>query len=252
MIYGIYHSAAGLQIQEYRQSLIANNLANAETPGFKPDMAAIVERSPEALDGTNAKARHRVLDRMTGGLFEMPVHTDFTDGPLEVTNNPLDVAIVGGGFLRVATPEGERYTRDGRLTIDAQGSLVNASNGLAILGDNGTPIRVDPSARAEVTIHDDGTVRQGEVDVGRIALVDFDDRSRLTKQGRNLYAADDLTTRPATGAIRSGAVEQSAVDPVNSLVQMMAASRAYEMNAALISLQDQTLNRVVNDLGRLS
>ncbi|HVP11929.1 MAG TPA: flagellar hook-basal body protein [Phycisphaerae bacterium] len=251
MVYGLWQSAAGLQVQEYRQAIIANNLANADTPGFKADRIAFQERLNAATAHGDMRARNPVLDAMTGGLFETPIYTDFAQGNIIPSNNPLDLAVEGDGFLTVQTKDGARYTRDGRLLMNADGELVHAASGGAVLGNDSQPIVLDPVAREAVKIDESGQVSQGERIAGRLALVDFGDRQQLGKVGENLYSANGLKGTEAHGSIRQSAYEASTVEPANVLVDLISASRAYEANARLIALQDDSLGRVVNELGRV-
>jgi flagellar basal-body rod protein FlgF len=251
MVYGLWQSAAGLQVQEYRQAIIANNLANADTPGFKADRIAFQERLNAATARGDTRARNPVLDRMTGGLLETSVYTDFTQGSIVPSNNPLDLAIDGDGFLTVQTKDGSRYTRDGRLAMTAEGLLVHAASGRPVLGTDGQTIVVDPTAGKPVRVDDTGEVRQGERIAGRLALVDFADRKRIDKAGENLFSSDGQKPVEGRGRIRQSAYETSSVEPASVLVDLISASRAYEANAKLIALQDDSLSRVVNELGRV-
>lgn len=250
MIYGIYQSAAGLQIQDYRHTILANNIANVNTPGFKPDEVAIVERQVEAASHAERSAKNAVLDRMSGGLYETPVYTDFKAGPMEVTDRPFDVALAKDGFFRVRTPQGERFTRDGRLEIRADGTLVTVANGDPILGRDGLPIKIDTESTKPVQITPVGSVQQGGDEVSRLDVVDFKDRRVLRKTGKNLFEAS-AKPQSIAAELRTGAVEQSGADPIMSMVDMIAATRAYELNATMIQIQDSTLGRAVNDVGRL-
>ena len=252
MVYGLWQSAAGLRTQDYRQSVIANNLANVDTPGFKPDSVSFAERLSEARRLGGAGPRNGLLDVLTGGVVETEPYTSFREGPINPTGGTLDVAIQGEGFLAVKTPDGVRYTRDGRLTKNAAGVLVHAASGGAVLDDQGREITLDNASREKIKIDDRGLIRQGQSDVGRISVVDFDDKRSLKKSGQNLFESD-APARPSTVAsVRQGAIEGSAVDPMTTMVDMIAASRAYELNANLISLQDQSLGRAVNDIGRVA
>lgn len=253
MIYGLWQSAAGLQAQQYRQALIANNLANAETPGFKPDRIAFRERLNAAMGGGALRARHPVLDAMTGGLFEMPVHTDFAfdRSKLIPSTGPLDVAVEGAGFLVVQTAEGPHFTRDGRLAMDRDGILVHVASGGAVLDTRGRSITLDPTAGGRIKIDASGNIRQGAEVAGQLALVDFTDRQQLEKVGHNLFAAGFARSVPAEGNIRQFYSEASGVVPVEALVEMIAATRAHDINARMISLQDESLARLVNDVGRI-
>jgi len=251
MIYGLWQSAAGLQTQDYRQAIIANNLANVDTPGFKPDRIAFRERLSAAFAGAPRPTRHPVLDALPGGLFETPVHTDYSTASIETTTNPLDVAIDGGGFLTVRTPEGLRYTRDGRMTLSRDGELRHASSGFPVVDAEGRSLLLEPSQPGQIKIDEQGRVKQGERTAGRLAVVDFADRSGLEKTGQNLFVSDRARATPSSGTVRQFAVEASGADPITSLVEMIDATRAYQLNANMLTLQDESLGRLVNELGRI-
>ena len=251
MVYGLWQSASGLRTQDFRQTVIANNMANIDTPGFKPDSVAFAERLSEA-QRRGGFAGDRILGRMTGGVVETNVHTDFAPGPIAPTGNPLDVAILNGGFLSVQTPEGVRYTRDGRMTRSPNGMLVHVATGYPVLSDQGREILLDPNSNETPDIGPRGLIRQGGADIGRLGVVDFADRRTLNKTGTNLYEAGAEPIPQADATLQSGSIEGSAVDPVKTLVEMIAASRAYELNANLITMQDQSLGRVINDVGRVA
>ena len=160
MIYGLYLSAGGLQSSEYRQNVVANNIANAGTTGFKQQLAVLSERRVEADEDGPTSARHKLLDDLTGGTFVRPTFTDFARGTLEISSNPLDLAIAGDGFFHVEAAGEDRYTRDGRLTIDEAGTLVTVS-GHKMLDGEGGPIVVDPLSAEPVSVSPDGVVLQG-------------------------------------------------------------------------------------------
>ena len=244
-------AATGMTAQQTIVDVIANNLANANTVGFKRDLAVIRERlvaSREAAAG--AEYSHPILDGLTGGSLVSPTYTLFEQGPVEQTNNPLDLALLGEGFFAVQVGEEVRYTRDGRLTLRADGTLVTAVGGHPILDADGQPIRVDVSGPA-VVIDSRGVVRQGETAVGRIGVFDFADRSVLRKVGGNLLSAGQAQPRAGNARIRSGYVERSNVEPIDELVRMIETARAYQLNGSLISLQDSMLGRAVNEIVRL-
>ena len=251
MIYGLWQSASGLRTQDFKQSVIANNMATLDTPGFKPDSVAFAERLSEARlrGGFNSD---RMLRNITGGVVETEVYTNFAPGPINTTGNPLDLALVNDGFLTVQTPDGPRYTRDGRLAKSPSGTLVHAGTGFPVLSDQGREIVIDTSSKEALKINSRGLIRQGLAEVGRIGVVDFADKHKLNKTGSNLYEAGVEPLPRPDADIQQGAVEQSAVDPVTTLVDMIAGSRAYELNANFITLQDQTLGRVINDVGRVA
>lgn len=255
MTYGLWLSAAGLQVNEYRQSILANNLANANTTGFKHDLAVIQERRVESrAGGGNGRFGHRVLDNLTGGLWVRPTVHTFEQGDLEETGGPLDLAIEGDGFFAVSDGKDTRYTRDGRLTLKTNGKLVMlAGQGRwRLLDVGGVPILVDSVGGGKIEVSKDGTIRQGGEVVARIGVVEFADRSQLSKVGANLYRNRGDAPTASDSRIRSGYVERSTVDPVHGLAGMIEVSRAYQLNANLISLQDQTIGLAVSTVGRIS
>lgn len=251
MVYGLYQSAAGLQTQEYRQAIIANNLANVDTPGFKPDRITFQERLAESLVNGTPRTRHPVLDALPGGLFESPVYTDYAQSGFETDAGPLDVALAGNGFLTLKTDEGRRYTRDGRMVIDRDGTLRHAATGSPLLDDQGRTIQLERTALDKVQIDDLGRIRQGEALVAELAIVDFKDKSALVKTGGNLIDANGQKPIASTAAVMQNTVETSGVDSVTSLVEMIEATRQYQLNANLLTLQDESLGRAVNDVGRI-
>ncbi len=251
MLYGLWLSADGLIAQQYRQDVIANNLANVDTPGFKPDRVAFAERLTEAMLQGKPRASDAAQSRATGGLFGQAVYTDFTTGRIIPSDNPLDVALLGDGFLKVRTANGEFYTRDGRMTLDRAGTLRHVASGGEILNEANRPMQLDLASREPVHIDATGRIRQGADVVGDLAMVDFEDRGALDKIGDNLFSGDRALPMAGRGQVKQGYTEASGVDPSRTLVEMIAASRAYEMGASLISLQNETLGRAVNDVGRI-
>ncbi len=252
MSYGLWLSAAGLQVNQHRQAVIANNLANLGTAGFKRDLAVFRERDVESRTAPGATAlRHRLLDRMTGGTWLNPTRTDFSQGALE-KGGPLDVAIEGNGFFTVQVGDQTRYTRDGRFTLNASGDLVTVAGGHAVLDANGQAIHIGRADPNSIAIESGGRMSIGERRVGTLGVTDFADRSRLIKVGQNLFDGQHAEPTEPTGQVQQGYVEASGVEPTTELVQMIEAARAYQLNAMLISLQDGMTARTVNDVGRVA
>jgi len=253
MLYGIYQSAGGLQVNQYRMEVLANNLANADTVGFKRDLTVVRERRPEWLETPSGlDASEPSLAQMTGGSLVAPTVTSFAQGPVEVTDRPLDVALVGEGFFRVRADGQERYTRDGRFSVNQAGELVTAAGLHPVLDESGAPIVVPADARGTVHIGADGQVIAGDKIVARLGVVRFEDPSLLRKTGGNLFESLGAAAEPVEHpALKAGAIEKSTVDPVRTMVSLIEVSRAYEFNATMISLADATLGRAVNDVGRI-
>jgi flagellar basal-body rod protein FlgF len=247
VIYGLYQSAAGMLVNQYRQNVIANNLANVDTAGFKRDIPSFSERLVEAQRNMGA-TRNAVLDGQSGGVWSAPTHTDWQVGPADVTGNSLDAAITGRGFFAVQAEGGVRYTRDGAFTPDAQGRLVTAQDGLPVLNQQGGPISLGEDAKS-ASLTADGKVMVNGQPIAELQVVEFDDPTALRKVGRNLVASDAQPQRVQPN-LRIQAVEKSNVDAMAEMASMIEASRAYQINAQMVTTQDQTLGRLLSEVAR--
>ena len=252
MIKGLYTSALGMTTQMKRMDVVANNIANANTTGFKRDMVATQSFSAELakrLDdpATPAGRDHDTpMGKMSMGVFVDTVYTDFSTGSLTSTGGAYDLAILDGGFFTVATENGIRYTRDGSFTVNAERTLVT-KDGYAVQGQGGN-ITVP---QGFVTIAEDGGVYVNGEFVDRLRLADFENLDTLRKIGANLYnTTGDSVEKPMTGFVQQGAIENSNINPVREMVEMIALSRAYETNQRMIGIHDTMLGRAVTDIGR--
>jgi flagellar basal body rod protein FlgG len=263
MLYGLYLSASGLQAQELRQNVITNNLANANTTGFKRDLAVIQARAnPAYEDPTMAQYRNSLLAKQGGGVIVQGAGVDLTQASLVRTGNPTDVALEGRGFFVVkgegrGSDDQTALTRDGRFMINSQGTLVAATSGRPVLDTEGQAITLDPTLRT--TIDATGEVSQSAPNaapavVAQLKLADVTDPRHVIKLGQNLMTVDDpkaLRDISPSTTLRSGYLEQSGVDPVVEMVNMMEGQRVFDANAKMISLQDQTLQQL-NTIGRIA
>ncbi len=249
MIYGLYNSAAGMMTNEYRQAVLANNLANAETTGFKRDVAVFAERQPASTAGLRHGPSARDLQTLSGGLWLGETLTDHTEAAMIRTDNPLDVAIDGPGFLSVAVDGQQLYTRDGRLMMNRDGALVAAVDGAPLLGRSGQTIQLNPLG-GQPRIDTNGYVIQDGQRMAQLALTDFRDYGALTKVGENRWAGPEEDVLQAPARIASGTLESSGVEPLNELVTMIEASRAYQMNAQMVSLQNTSIGRLISLISR--
>jgi flagellar basal-body rod protein FlgF len=219
---------------------IATNVANATTSGYKAERTLFETWLERA--GTPGRIGF-VQDR---GLVR-----DQRDGPLQRTDNPLDLAIVGDGYFAVQTPAGDRYTRAGGFRPDAQGNLVNAE-GHALLDDAGAPLALPPGSGA-VEIASDGTVSTADGILGRIGIVGFADPAALTREGATLYASA-APPAPAPGArLAQGHLEGANVQPVVELARMIETMRAFEGTQRLVEthheLERRAIERVAGTTG---
>ena len=251
--YGLWLSAAGMKVHEHRQTLLANNMANADTTGFKQDLAVVRQRAVESASSADGmRFAHPVLDGLAGGVNVRPVFHDFTQGPIEHTGRHLDVAIEGDGFFAVTDGRQTRYTRNGSFTLNPSGELVLGSGGgrWRVLEADGGPVRIDPAA-GDVEVSSDGTIRQGPAVVGRLAIATHRDKQSLRKVGESLFEAPKGGMAPVEARVLAGALEGSNFNPMQGLAQMIETTRAYQLNATLLQLQDQATDRAVNTVGRL-
>jgi flagellar basal body rod protein FlgG len=254
MIYGMYLSATGVITSAYRQDLIANNLANSETTGFKRDLATFYQR-PTADQEMPLKVglSNKMLDKIGGGTFASPNQLDTSQGTLEATGNNLDLAIFGPGYFTVGGRDGQpRLTRDGRFRLDSSGKLtLSTDQANPVLNSKGEPIVLNPALPTR--IDETGQVLQAEQPVAKLGMVDVADPSHLHKEGGSLLSYPDSVTALPTGTtIKSGFTEGSNVDPPTELSELMDTQRQLEANANMIRYQDETLGELVNTVGKVS
>jgi flagellar basal-body rod protein FlgF len=221
---GLYIAASGMLAEQIRQDQIANDLANASTPGYKADRTS--QRTFGDLLLANSATGASVGPQSTAVQVDKIV-TDFTAKPARETGEPLDFAISGDGFFAVQTAQGTRYTRNGQFSLDPQGRLVTAA-GDAVLDANGNPI----------------TAADGKVDPRRIGVVNL---TNPRKEGDSLLTG--TAAGAATGTVRSGALESSGADPARSMVDMIASMRAFEAGQKVIQTIDETLGKAVSQVG---
>jgi flagellar basal-body rod protein FlgG len=222
---GLNIAAAGMLAEQVRQDQLSNDLANASTPGYKPQTS--VQSSFGALLLANTATGQQIGSMQTGTDISKIV-TDTAPAPLQQTGQPLDFAIAGDGFFAVRTPQGVRYTRDGQFSSSAQGALVDA-DGDEVLGQNGAPIGV--SAK--------GTVPASALGVFNI--------KGAQEQGDNLFTGS--AAGRATGSVEQGALEGSGVDAIQTMTEMIASLQAYQSGQQAIQTIAQTLQASSTNVG---
>lgn len=224
---GITSAAAALRYWERRQEVAANNLANTETSGFKAE---------------------RVFARMIDDALPVAdAETDFSVGALRPTNAPLDLALDGPGFYVVETPAGERWTRGGSFRLDEEGQVVDA-NGNALLTDSGPIV----AGKGEVQIGRDGVVRVDGAEVGRLRVEAQPEGEVPAHEGANLFVPGEQR-QPLdedARAVRQGYVEESNVNTIDSMVDMISIQRAYASVQKSVTVLDEIRNTISNQLGK--
>jgi flagellar basal-body rod protein FlgG len=236
-----------MMAQQQVQDALAGNLANLNTNGFKQDVAIFKELHGIALDRVRHGQSEGSIGTLGLGAAFDSTQTDYSAGAIRQTNNPTDLALNGEGFFSVQTPQGERYTRDGQLSRQPSGKsafLVDGS-GNRVLGLNGP---IDVGSAQEITIDETGVVFADKKRVDQLKLVTAP-KANLKKEGENLYRIDG-TPVAAKPTVRQGALEDSNVNAVTAMVQMITVQRAYDSAQRAVSAQDEILGRAVNDVGR--
>jgi flagellar basal-body rod protein FlgG len=247
---GLYAAASGMIAQQNIQDTLAQNIANASTVGYKQDntvFRALQNIKIQRLVGNSGSGPQ--IGQLGTGTAADQVYTDWEPGPQVRTNNPLDVSLQGGQFFAVATPRGERYTRAGNFQQDGQGNLLTTS-GLKVLDASGQPINT--GGKTDIALDTSGNVTSNGRAVAQLKVVQIDPND-LRKDGNSLFAA----TKPnavqaiAKPQVLAGTLEQSNVNTVRSLVQMITATRGFDMGSKAIQTQDELLKHAQNELGKL-
>jgi len=257
----LYISKTGLSAQDRQLTSISNNLANASTIGFKRDRVNFedllyqVQRQPGGQSSQDTQLPSGL--QLGTGVRVVATQKQFTGGSLQVTEQSLDLAINNRGFFQVQLPSGETgYTRNGQFQISSNGELVNSSGFLV------QPSIVVPENTNNITISQDGIVSASILgtpapqELGQITLTDFINPSGLQSLGGNIFVQTAASGDPQTGAagegglgsIVQGSLENSNVDIVEEMVNMITTQRAYEMNSKVVSTADQMLQFISQNL----
>jgi flagellar basal-body rod protein FlgG len=261
MISALYVSKTGLAAQDKQLSTISNNLANTSTVGFKRDRAMFedllyqIQRQPGAKETQDSQLPSGL--QLGTGTRVVATQKQFSQGNLQVTEQPLDVAINGRGFLQVLQADGTiAYTRNGQLQLNSEGQVVN-NDGLVL-----EPAITVPQGTNRITIGKDGSVNAFSVgqaapqQLGNITLADFVNPAGLQAIGGNLFvesvasgnAQQGAPGENGMGSLLQGNLESSNVDIVEEMVNMITTQRAYEMNSKVVSTADQMLQYISQNI----
>lgn len=261
MTSALWNSKTGLDAQQTRMTVISNNLANANTTGFKRDRAVFEDliyqnvRQPGAQSSQDTQLPTGL--QLGTGVRVVATEKLFTQGNVSQTDAPLDIAIQGRGFFEIQLPDGTTgYTRDGSFTLDSQGQIVNSSGYVL------QPAITIPPNVTSITVGVDGTVStltsgdNAPTQVGNIQLVDFINETGLQPRGENLFLETAASGSPTPGTpgqnglgtMIQGALETSNVNVVEELVNMIETQRTYEVNSRAIETADSMLQYVNNNL----
>ncbi len=240
----MYAASAGAFKNQQKLDVLANNLANINTPGFKQDKLVFrvpVEAEMEGdshtdfLQGPSAAMAHDAL-------------TDFSQGVLRNTENPLDMALDGTGFFCIQTPEGTHYTRNGRFTVNEDGVLATM-DGNPVLGKGGE-IKIDGR---DVSVDEEGKVSVDGNEVGSLKVVTVSQPDSLKKMGNTLFASGGSGEKEAEGVkIRQGYLESSNVNSIKVMTEMIDISRSYESYQKTIQFLNDATKKSISEVGRLA
>ena len=224
-----------------QMAVIANNLANMNTPAFKGDSILFVEHV------VKSKGDESFIPTKLSYTRDVAQITDLSEGAIRSTGNRLDLAIKGEGYFIVESPDKELYSRNGRFQLDGEGRLVS-QHGFPVLSDAGTPLIFSP-ADTEINIAKDGTVSTNNGDLGRIRIVRFESEQALEKQAGGLMSTEQDPEDVEAPTIIQGALEGSNVEPILELTKMIQTHRAFESTRKFIDREDSRQKKMIQQLG---
>jgi flagellar basal-body rod protein FlgG len=244
----IYAATSGAEVQRIRMELLSNNLANINTVGYKSDETVFrldqggAESDASATEGENGTGLSPTLP-----VIPMTARTDFSQGPLQQTGNPLDLALQGDGFFSIQTDAGVRYTRSGSFTLGADGRLTT-HDGNAVMGEGGE-ITIDG---ANVQVDGNGNILVDGQTTDKLRIVEISDRSALVKQGYNLFKLDENrgTEEPIEFAdVHQGFIEGSNANAVKIMTDLIEVMRGYESYQKVIRTLDENSSKLIAGVG---
>ena len=258
MIKGLYTAASGMMLQMARQDVVANNLANVNTGGYKRD-ETICQAFPEMLISRlgdtveNDKKQIEVLPpveigRISTGALVKDIVTDHRDGTIKSTENPTDLAISNQGYFVINTPEGERFTRNGAFKINDTGILVN-DQGYPVMDTDNNPISITD----EFTVDKTGNIMVDNETVAQLKIVEFADQHYLQKQGdSNMDARGQTYTQVENPGVVQGYQELSNVNSIKEMVTLISVMRAYESCQKVVQAEDEATEMAIQNVGAIS
>lgn len=262
MVKGLYTAYTGMVNEQRRLDVLANNLANADTNGYKKEGTTTQTFADELAIKIKDTSNYGIPKNL--GVVSMGVHigetyTDYGQGSFKVTDNATDFALSGEGFFAIAFTDKQgntsvKYTRDGAFIVNTQGYLVTKDGDYvlnrdgAMNGNANARIRVNPNLK--ITVDEMGNIFQDGVQAGTLGTVDFEDYNYLAKYGENLYDMVEGGTRIASDAkVEQGMLEASNINVVSEMVNMITISRAYQAGQKVINTIDETLEKSANKVG---
>lgn len=245
----LYQAAAAMNATAQWQEMVAENLTAAPISGGRKreiSFADVQAGMDPSLAGTSQASYFIPTAR---------VATDFQQGELHASSNPMDFALEGPGFFTIQMPNGQKaYTRGGEFELNSQGQLVT-TKGYPVLGDNGNPLQFNPNSSDPVTISPSGDVSQGQQQVGKLDLVEFDHPEFLTTLGADSFRSDNPLAKPVVATstkVRQGFLEGANSSATTEMAGMVTAMRMFEANEKVMQMQSDRMNKTITELGGTS
>lgn len=251
MIKGLYSAVSAMLMNQNRQQVLTHNVSNMSTAGFKEVLATAEEykttEAKDPMDSFGNDVEARTIGTMGLGVASGLSTTDFTQGSITTTDKSTDLAIEGPAFFHVKTPEGDRYTRDGRFVVDANGTLTTA-DGYQVLDDSGAAITLDSD---DFDVSSTGEISVDGKTVAQLGLVEFDDpAASLSRDGEgNLFIAASAGKAAENSTVMQGAVESSNVDATSVMTSLIQITRYFEAAQTIVQNQDDLLGKAISTLG---
>ena len=257
MVRGLYTAFTGMRNEQRRLDVLSNNLANANTNGYKKEgmtSRAFSEVYGVKINDISEASTKRRIGKMSLGVKVGETYRDWSEGSIKTTNNTYDVALTGPGFFTISTTDKSgkthtRYSRDGEFTVTTDGYLTT-KDGDFVLDDGGAKIQIPKTGK--VVIAPDSRITVNGVDVAKLGIVDFEDYDYLQQYGENLFdAVDGAKKIQCNTSVEQGLLETSNVNVVQEMVTMITVERSYQSHQKMIQTIDNMLDKSVNSVGKI-
>jgi flagellar basal-body rod protein FlgF len=223
-----------------QMNVVAHNIANMNTTGFKGEKMLFIQHLVKSPGG------NRISGDQLAFVRDIATVRDISEGPLEKTGNPLDLAVRGEGYFVVETEGGERYSRSGRFHLDEEGQLVT-ERGHSVLSESGQPFFFSTDDK-DISISRDGTVATENGELGRISIVEFENPQNLRVTAGGLYETNEQPNEVDSPDVVQGMLEGSNVEPIIELTRMMEVSRSYQSANKFIEREDERMKKIAREL----
>ncbi|HHV16911.1 MAG TPA: flagellar basal-body rod protein FlgF [Gelria sp.] len=257
MIKGLYTAGSGMMLQMARQDVVANNLANVNTSGYKKQVA-VAQAFPNMLmsrlgeieknsQGEYEPAPVKLIGGLGTGAVVEKIYTDNTMGNIRKTDNATDLALNNDGYFAVLTPQGERYTRDGQFKINNEGTLTT-NQGYPVLDIDNQTITLE----GEFMVGENGNISLNGENIAQLKVVNFENPQYLQREGDNLVAAEEEEIILENPGILQGYIEESNVNAVREMVELINVVRAYESMQKIVQAEDEITQVAIDQVGSVS